>query len=59
MSSWWALQDNNMKTKIDKQVAAAQKRVQRFIVDSFVDLQLETAAKFKEARERQAAAQKK
>ena len=48
-----------MKTKIDKQVAAAQKRVQRFIVDSFVDLQLETAAKFKEARERQAAAQKK
>lgn len=48
-----------MKSKIDKQVAAANKRVQRFIVDKFVDLQLETAAKFKEARERQEAAKKK
>lgn len=48
-----------MKTQLEKQVAAANKRVQRFIVDKFVDLQLETAARFKEARERQEAAQKK
>ena len=46
------------KTALEKSVAAAQKRVQRFIVDSFVDLQLETARAFAAARERQEAASK-
>jgi hypothetical protein len=48
-----------MKTALEKQVAAAQRRVKKFIDDSFVDLQLETAGKFKQARELQSTAQKK
>lgn len=42
-----------MKTKIDKQVAAAQRRLKKFIDDKFVDLQLETARAFAEARKRE------
>lgn len=38
------------KTKIEKQVDAAQKRVQKFIEESFAQLKTETAEAFAEAR---------
>ncbi len=38
------------KSKIDKQVDAAQKRVQRFIDEAFDDLKKDVAAQFAVAR---------
>ena len=38
------------KTKTEKQADAAQKRVQKFIDESFAQLKLETTAAFADAR---------
>lgn len=40
------------KSKIEKQVDAAQKRVQKFIDESFAQLQTETTAAFADARKK-------
>jgi hypothetical protein len=47
------------KSKIDKQVEAAQKRVQRFIDEAFDDLKKDVAAQFAVARMAQEQAAKK
>jgi hypothetical protein len=47
------------KSKIDKQVEAAQKRVQRFIDEAFDDLKKDVAAQFAVARLAQEQAAKK
>lgn len=48
-----------MKSKIDKQVTAAQKRVQRRIDESFDDLRKDVAAQFAVARMQQEQAKNK
>jgi hypothetical protein len=47
------------KSKIDKQVEAAQKRVQKFIDEAFDDLKKDVAAQFAVARMAQEQAAKK